>query len=151
MGGDLVFRRLHLGVEGEYAASHLGWEHLRSPTGRTFSVALKEESAYSARIGLRLAAGGLIYARYGQARARFVTGWVKGGNRDNDVDRDDRKRGRRWGVGMELPLGKHGLLRSEYTLTSYDDYTFTTSHDNADTMAFDNDVATYRMGLGIRF
>ena len=151
MGGDLSLANFRIGIEGEYAGNHASWDHVRSPTGRSFGVDLREETAYSARLGYELASGTLLYARYGLARARFVTSWLKGGNRDNDVERDDRKTGRRWGIGMELPLGEHGLLRSEYIYTRYDDYAFTTSHGAADTMSFDHRVSTFRVGVGINF
>jgi opacity protein-like surface antigen len=151
MGGDVSLANFRLGIEGEYAGNHAGWDHVRSPTGRSFSADLKEETAYSARLGYELASGALLYARYGVACARFVTTWVKGGNRDNDIERDDRKDGQRWGIGMELPLGSHGLLRSEYSYTRYDDYTFTTSHDAADTMSFKHRVGAFRVGVGVNF
>jgi opacity protein-like surface antigen len=150
MGADLALGDIRVGVEGEYAGNSARWAHLREPTGRTFGVEMKEETAYSLRLGYQLKNGALLYGRVGEARARFVTTWIKGGNRDNDVARDDRKSGRRWGVGMELPLGGQGFLRGEYTYTQYDDYGFTTSHGAADSMRFENEVSAFRVGVGLR-
>ncbi len=151
VGYGQVFQRWYLGLEAELEDSTNEWTHVRAPTGRNFSVAKQDNAGIGIRAGYVLPRDTLLYARAGHVRGRFNTRWVKGNNRVNDVDRDDRVSGTRYGIGAELPLTKSGFLRLEYSYTDYDSYGFTTSHGNADTMSFDNDETQFRVGIGSRF
>ena len=95
--------------------------------------------------------GSLLYARAGAVKTRFNTAWIKGGNRQNDIERDDNVWGNRIGVGAEVPLTETSSIRFDYTYTNYDSYDFTTSHGSPDTMEFDNEETLFRMGLSVSF
>ncbi|MDH3871548.1 MAG: porin family protein, partial [Gammaproteobacteria bacterium] len=105
----------------------------------------------SLRGGYLLGNGSLLYVRAGNVRSRFNTTWVKGGNRLNDVDRDDTVDGTRVGVGAELPVSRSVFARLDYSYTEYDSYDFVTAHGSADSMTFDNSETLFRLGLGVRF
>ena len=81
------------GVPAE--SSTADWTHRKAPSGRNFSVEKKDTYGLGLRGGYQLRSGTLLYARADRVRTRFKTTWVKGGNRDNDVDRHDRSVGRR--------------------------------------------------------
>lgn len=124
-----------------------GWNHNRQPTGRDFGVAMNSSTGASLRAGYRLNQGALLFATAGAERARFNTDWIKGGSTSNYVSRDDEVWGLRFGVGAEIPVGRQTALRVDYSQTHYDDYGFTTTQANADTMNFDNTRSRFRAGL----
>lgn len=149
LGYGKTFDRWYLSIEAETDASNTDWRHERSPEGRDFSVDKKGSFGLGARLGYLLDNGTLIYARAGAVKTRFNTVWVKGGNRDNDVERDDHIWGNRLGLGAEVPLTSDVSIRFDYTHTNYDSYDFTTSHAQADTMEFDNEETLFRVGLSV--
>ena len=149
-GYAVNFNRYYIGLEVDVEDSTLKWSHERTPTGRNFSVEKMDTLGLSLRGGYVLENGTLLYIHAGTAWTRFNTTWVKGNNRDNDVDRDDRLTGTRIGVGSELPVSKSAFLRLDYSVTEYDNYDFVTLHGNADTMEFNNSEMLFRLGLGVR-
>lgn len=150
-GYGVTLNNFYLGLEGELEDSNAEWDHERSPNGRNFSVEKMGTLGLSLRGGYVLNNGSLLYAHVGRARTRFNTSWVKGGNRLNDVDRDDTVTGTRFGVGAELPLTRTVFARLDYSYTDYDSYDFVTSHGAADRMKFDNSESLFRLGLMVRF
>jgi opacity protein-like surface antigen len=151
LGYGVTYANWYLGVEGELEDSTLHWDHVRDPQGRNFSVDKKDTRGLGIRGGYVLVNGALLYARAGQVRTRFNTTWIKGANRNNDIDRDDTVTGTRYGVGAELPVTRTGFVRMDYTFTDYHSYSFVTAHGNADDMDFDNSETLFRLGLGARF
>ena len=151
LGYGATINNFYIGLEAELEDSNAKWDHERSPTGRNFSVEKMGTSGLSLRGGYVLRNGSLLYAHVGRARTRFNTTWVKGGNRLNDVDRDDTVTGTRVGVGAELPITQAVFLRLDYSYTDYDSYEFVTSHGNVDNMQFDNSESLFRLGLLVRF
>lgn len=145
------WNRWYLGLEAELEASDADWKHIRDPNGRNFDVARKNGYGLGLRGGYQLDNGTLLYVRAGRVRSRFATGWVKGGNPDNDIDRDDTVSGNRFGVGADIPATRSLFLRLDYSHTDYEDYGFTTSHGSSDSMNFDTSEALFRLGLGARF
>lgn len=150
-GYGVTLNNFYLGLEGELEDSNAEWDHERSPNGRNFSVEKMGTLGLSLRGGYVLNNGSLLYAHLGRARTRFNTTWVKGGERLNDVDRDDTVTGTRFGIGAELPLTRTVFARLDYSYTDYDSYDFVTSHDAADSMKFDNNESLFRLGLMVRF
>ena len=152
LGYGYVFQEyLYIGVEAELEGSSSRWLHNRFPSGRNFSVDKKETWGGTLRVGYAFENGTLLYGRLGGAHTRFNTLWRKGGNRLNDVDRDDRELGIRYGLGAEVPITVSSFLRLDYTFTDYGSYSFTTSHANQDTMQFHNKETLARIGMGLRF
>ena len=151
LGYGITRNRFYVGLEGTLEDSNAEWDHERSPGGRDFSVEKMDSFSISLRGGYVMNNGSLFYARVGRARTRFNTTWEKGGNRLNDVDRDDRVSGIRLGVGAELPISRSAFTRLDYSYTDYDSYDFVSSHGNADSMEFDNSESLFRVGLGARF
>jgi outer membrane immunogenic protein len=89
--------------------------------------------------------------RADRVQTRFGTRWLKGGNRSADIDRDDRVDGNRIGVGAQLPLTRTLFTRLDYSYTEYDDYGFTTTHGQPDSMRFKNSETLFRLALGAFF
>lgn len=145
------WNRWHLGLEAELEASNADWKQERDPNGRSFGVEKSSTYGLALRGGYRLDGGTLLYVRGGRVRTRFTTEWTKGGNRDNDIDRDDSVSGTRIGIGADIPVTHSLFLRLDYSHTDYEDYGFTTSHASADSMNFDTSEALFRLGLGARF
>lgn len=150
LGYGATFQQFYLGVEAEAEASDAEWNHVRQPGGRTFAVEKKGSYGLGIRAGYVLDSGALLYTRIGMVKARFNTDWLKG-NTNNHVNRDDDVWGQRIGIGAETPLTDHVYLRFDYSYTDYDTYAFTTSHSNADSMAFDNEESLFRLGTTIVF
>lgn len=150
-GWGTTWQRWYGGLEATAESSTADWTHVKAPEGRNFSVEKKDTYGLGLRGGYQLPSGTLLYARADRVRTRFNTTWVKGGNRNNDVDRDDRMHGTRYGVGADIPATRSLFVRLDYSHTDYDDYGFTTEHSNADTMNFDNSGSLFRLGLGARF
>lgn len=146
-----LHKHWYASVEAELDVSNAGWDHIRDPNGRNFSVEKKNTYGISLRGGYVLNNGTLLYARAGRVKTRFNTKWVKGGNRSNDIDRDDIELGTRVGVGAELPVNKSVFIRMDYTYTDYGSYEFTTSHANPDAMKFSNSETLFRLAVGSRF
>lgn len=151
LGYGATFNKFYLGLEAEAGASDAEWNHVRDPNGRVFGVEKKGSYGLGLRLGYVIDSGALLYTRLGVEKARFNTDWVKGGNRDNDVHRDDDVWGSRVGIGAEVPLTDHVFLRFDYSYADYDSYGFTTSHDNTDTMTFDNEESLFQVGTTVVF
>lgn len=150
-GWGELWNRWYLGLEATAEVSHGDWTHVRDPNGRNFSVEKKDGYGLGLRGGYQLRSGTLLYVRADRLRSRFTTEWSKGGNRDNDIDRDDRRHGNRFGVGADMPVTRALFMRMDYSVTDYDDYGFTTEHASPDSMAFANSETLFRLGLGARF
>ncbi|MFA5171448.1 MAG: outer membrane beta-barrel protein [Sulfuriferula sp.] len=150
-GYGWAFNRWYLGLELEADANGPHWQHEISGTsGRDFSAAKKGDLGYAVRVGYTLPNGVLLYGRVGEVNAKFNTTWVKGGNSSAWVDRDDKIKGNRLGLGAEIPVGA-GYTRFDYTYTVYDKYSFVTTQAQPDSMTFANSESLFRLGLGYRF
>ena len=143
--------RWYGGVEATGETSTADWTHRREPTGRNFSVEKQETWGFGLRGGYQLTSGTLLYVRADRVQTRFGTRWLKGGNRSADIDRDDRVDGNRIGVGAQLPLTRTLFTRLDYSYTEYDDYGFTTTHGQPDSMRFKNSETLFRLALGAFF
>lgn len=151
LGYGVTFDRWFVALEAEAESGKSAWNHVRTPDGRNFSVESKGSYGLGMRLGYTLDSGALLYARYGVVKSKFNTEWVKGGNRDNDINRDDDIKGKRFGIGAEVPISNQTSIRVEYSQTDYDDYDFITSHSEADTMRFKNSEALFKTGVVITF
>lgn len=151
-GYGTTLNRVYLGLELEADASNADWSNDRDSGGggRDVSVSKKGSHGASVKLGYVLNSGALLYARAGQVRTRFNTIYNKG-NVNNWVDRDDTLTGNRLGLGAEVPAFRNVFVKMDYTVTDYDDYSFTTQHANADTENFDNKESLFSLGLGLRF
>ena len=153
-GYGIALDRWYAGLELEADESRVGWQHLRETAGsggRDFSVDKKSDYGVALRLGYSLDNGALVYGRVGAVRGRFDTTWVRGSNTAAHVDRSDTLDGVRFGVGAEIPIGREGFLRLDYSRTRYEDYGFLTTHATPDQMAFENRESLFRIGLGFRF
>lgn len=150
-GYGWAVNRWYLGLELEADANGPHWQHqISGTTGRDFSAAKKGDLGLAIRLGYTLPNGVLLYGRAGEVNAKFNTTWIKGNNSSTWVDRDDKIKGNRFGVGAEMPLGT-AYTRFDYTYTVYDKYSFVTTGGNPDAMTFANTESLFRLGLGYRF
>lgn len=150
-GWGTNWQRWYGGVEATAEASTAEWSHVRDPNGRNFSVEQHDTHGLGVRAGYQVRSGALLYVRADRVRTRFNSDWSKGGNPDNDVDRDDRVHGTRIGLGADIPATRALFVRLDYSHTEYDGYGFTTEHGNPDTVRFDNSDTLFRLGVGARF
>ncbi len=151
LGYGVTYDRLFLGLEAEIESGKSAWDHVRTPDGRDFALDKKGSYGLGLRAGYTLDSGALLYARYGVVKSKLNTEWTKGGNSNNYVDRDDNIKGKRFGLGAEVPLSNQAAMRFEYTYTDYDAYNFVTSHAEVDSMKFENSEALFKTGLIITF
>ena len=150
-GYAVAFNRWQLALEVEADALRSGWNHVRYPGGRNFSVEQKSRYGAGVRLGYRLNNGTLVFALAGVDRARFNTDWLKGENSNTAVARDDEVWGKRFGLGAEIPMGQRTVLRLDYSESDYDAYSFVTTQGQPDEMTFDNDRAQFRIGMSYFF
>lgn len=150
-GWGSLLNRIYIGLEVEAEVANNGWEHIREPTGRDYSVDKDDSYGAAVRLGYVLRNGSLLYARYGMVRTTFNTVYVKGNNAENWIDRDQSESGRRVGLGAEMPFSKDMFGRAEYTYTKYDEHAFTTTHDQADEVEFKHSEGLFSIGIGWRF
>jgi len=141
----------YLGLEVETEGSSAEWDHERGPTGRDFGLKKKSGIGLGLRMGYQLRNGTLLYISGSRVKTRFITSWIKGGNVSNDIERDDKVYGMRFGIGADIPTSRNVFIRTSYTFTDYEPYRFVTQHGNFDDMTFDNSETLYRLGLGVRF
>lgn len=149
--GKTFKQHYYLGVEGEVDNAHTGWQHTRTPTGRSFAVDQNASYGASVRLGYVLNSGTLIYGKLGAVRTRFNTQYKKGGNSSAWINRDDTKTGEQYGLGIQLPITHNVFTRIEYTYRQYQKYSFTTAQANADTVQIENSAALFRLGIGMVF
>ncbi|AND67977.1 hypothetical protein ATSB10_05230 [Dyella thiooxydans] len=146
-----AFGPMYAGVEVEGDASDSGWYHEKQPGGRDFSIEGRASYGASLRLGYATDRGALVYLRAGRVRGRFHTTYVKGENSSAWVDRNDTRRGDRFGIGIEAPLWKAAFVRLDYAATRYDAIAFTTAQAQADQLRFIHWQYLARIGIGVRF
>jgi phage-related tail fiber protein len=146
-----AFGWLYGGVELEADAGSTGWFHVKDPGGRDFSVQAQGDYGAALRLGYVTREGAVIYLRGGRVRGRFNTKYVKGGNSDAWIDREDTIDGTRYGVGVATPLGEATFLRFDYTTTRYAGMDFTTTQAQADDVGLVHHQHLFRIGIGMRF
>jgi opacity protein-like surface antigen len=150
-GYGYTWRRWYAGLEAELEMSTAKWKHREGTGGRDFSLDKKDTHGIALRAGYVLNNGTLLYVRGGRVNTRFNTEWVKGGDRDLDIDRDDTKSGTRVGLGAEIPLNRQSFVRLDYSYTDYENYDFVSSHADPDAIEFANTETLFRLALGARF
>lgn len=146
-----AFGWLYAGVELEADAGNTGWFHVKDPGGRDFSVEARGDYGAALRLGYITREGAVIYVRGDRVRGRFNTKYVKGGNADAWIDREDTIDGVRYGFGVATPLGEATFLRFEFATTRYAGMSFTTTQSQADDVALVHHQHLFRIGLGMRF
>ena len=153
VGYGTMFNRIYVGAELEAEVNGMEWfrERKTSGGGRNFSVEIKEGYGASARLGYQFRKGTLGYLRAGIINSKVITRYAKGGNRANDIYRDDSLEGVRFGIGFETPITSRVSARLEYTHTDYDDYDLVTAHTNSDQLNFEHSQDLVRLGILFRF
>ena len=116
-----------------------------------FPLKIKEGYGASARLGYQFRKGTLAYLRAGIISSKVITRYAKGGNRANDIYRDDSLDGSRFGIGFETPITSRVSARLEYTHTDYEDYDLVTAHTNSDQLNFEHSLDLVRLGILFRF
>jgi hypothetical protein len=154
VGYGYQYDHFYLGAELEGETSSANWSHVRDTEGsggRKFSAEKKGGYGASGRLGYVLDNGTLLFGRFGVMNSRFNTKYAKGGNRDTDIDLDNRELGYRFGVGAESLLAHNLFIRLEYDYTNYPAYNFETTQSNSDVVEYDNSESLIRVGIGAHF
>ncbi|MDG4867618.1 outer membrane beta-barrel protein [Guyparkeria sp. 1SP6A2] len=140
------------GIEVEGARDDADWYHRKNKSSsRTFSLDMNDSFGASLRGGRVLANGALLYGRLGMVRSEFDTFYQANDAPQNAADRSDDQTGKRFGVGIDVPAGKHLFWRMDYSITDYDGYdvVYNTTPDGVD--RFETREGLFRIGLGWRF
>jgi hypothetical protein len=144
-GYGWMLGRTYLGLEAGFADSDAGWRHVKSPTSRIFSVKQHRGGSVSLRLGRALPGQSLAYVSVGRQRMRFDSAYTS----DTGIayDQRDTLYGTRYGVGLDLALGRHGFVRASYDIVHYPGYdvAYDTGVDR-----FASDSGLFQMGLGWR-
>lgn len=143
--------RVYAGLELEAEASNAAWAHERVTSGGGRTYSLRKNGGYGAslRAGYVLAGGGMLYGSYGLQDTSFHTIYIQGNS--SPYDENSRSRGRRFGVGVELPAAQNVFWRAEYTYTKYPALDLTTAAGKPDTVGMDTVESLFSIGMLYRF
>jgi len=140
------------GIEVEGTRSDADWDHGKNkPSSRTFSLDVNDSWGAGLRGGRVLANGTLLYGRLGVIRSESDIFYQANDARQNAADESDSQTGARFGVGIDVPAGRHLFWRMDYSITDYDAYdvVYNTLPDGVD--RFETREGMFRLGLGWRF
>lgn len=146
--GLVTWHRFYIGLEGSLNDAQLGWQHTRSPTGRTFSVSMNTNTTATIKFGYLLRNGALLYVSGGIARARFNTQYRKGNNSNAWIDTDEMETAGVMGMGCRIPVKRNIFITLNYNYENFPNYQITTINQNADTVTFNNKLSIVTIGLG---
>ena len=139
--------RWYGGIELEAEASDTDWFHSKDkPASRTSSVDKEESYGLALRAGYVAGNGSLLYGRVGATRATFDTAYRINDDPSTVVEREYTETGVRYGMGTEMPAGRHLFWRMEYSHTSYGDYSV---DYGTGVEQFDVDENRFKLGLSL--
>ncbi len=142
-GYGVLAGSLYLGVEAEGSLGGPDWLHSGD---RTYSIDKLNAFGLSARVGWATPRHDLIYSRFGWTSAEFRSAYAV---EDRAFSASARRDGLGGGLGIEVPVGARGFLRTEFVVTSYGDYDVPSTKGAFDNMS--SDESQFRVGGGIRF
>lgn len=154
-GWGTTFGRAYVGAELEGGFSEAQWEQNREnpggDAGRVVSVRPAWSVGAALRAGWVLADRALVYGRAGIVGTEFETDY--GVRRTGDYDDDHSELGLKLGAGAEIALTEASFLQIDYSWTDYDSYSidYIAPDGSPATDSFDNDVSSFRLGVGYRF
>lgn len=137
--GDLV-----LGGELDGDLAQQEWNHVRIPSGRTFSLEKVGSVGASLRAGLALNHAALVYGLVGVTGTCFDIDFRNPGGSANS---DDFQAGLRYGGGLEVPIDDTFAVRFDYTFTDYGTLSLRTSPG---VETYDTTESLFRLGALFR-
>jgi len=152
-GYGVALHSWQLALEAGFSRGDTAWSHthvgtLAGATDRNFSMRSGDTVNLAVRAG-RDMLGGQLYAHAGVVWTDFESAYFNAAtDPDTVVDQENTRRGLRWGVGTEVPMGRHAFLRSEYAYTDYDGVNV---FDGQNTQRFSPAASQVMLGLGWRF
>lgn len=148
-GYGRTFNRWYLGIEAEADRATTNVYHRKDKSdSRTLDIGRDDSYGLSLRGGYKLAGGDLLYLRLGRVRTDFDTYYTLNSEVQNAVDKTTALDGTRYGIGTDIPAGKHLFVRMDYSHTDYDDLVadLVTSVET-----FIPAESYFRLGLGWQF
>lgn len=142
-GYGFMHKRWYWGLEAHAANSNTDWTHDK-PGGRVFSVEKHQSYGVDARLGYLLDTGALLFTRFGGTWSGFETRYQLDAT-SPAVRSDDTVFGRRYGLGVDVPLSSHLFMRMGYTYTDYNSYSVDYGEG---TETFANSAGLFSVGLG---
>jgi opacity protein-like surface antigen len=133
-----------LGVEFDADVAEQEWNHVRLPSGRTFSLEKNGSVGASMRAGLALNHAALVYGLVGVTGAFFDIDFRNPGGTANS---DDFRAGLRYGGGLEVPLDDTFAIRFDYTFTEYGTLSLRT---RPGVETYDTNESLFRIGALIK-
>ena len=144
-GYGWMLGRTYLGLEAGFADSDADWRHVKSPTSRLYDVKQHRGGSIGLRVGRALPGQSLVYVSVGRERMIFDSAYTS--DTGLAYDQRDTLYGTRYGVGLDLALGRHGFVRASYDIVHYAGYdiAYDTGVDR-----FASNTGLFQMGLGWR-
>ena len=142
-GYGFMHKRWYWGVEAHGDTSDADWSH-EKPGGRIFSVEKHQGYGADARLGYMLNTGALLFTSLGGTWTQFETRYQLDPSSPY-VRSDDTVFGRRYGLGVDVPVSSHMFVRMDYTYTDYNKYSV---NYGSDSETFGNSEGLFRVGLG---
>ena len=145
----------YLGVEFDGGDNDADWYHKKG-TDKAPTAYVDKDSSYglSARVGYLLD-GGLVYGKLGVVQTDFHSHFtVNQFAATGAFDQNHSETGTRFGLGLEIPASRNLFLRTDYSVTRYDEYKGPHQvNDTGDTASetFDNHDNVFSLGIGWRF
>lgn len=142
-GYGFMHNRWYWGLEAHGDTSDADWSH-EKPGGRIFSVEKHQGYGADARLGYMLNTGALLFTSVGGTWTQFETRYQLDATSPY-VRSDDTVFGRRYGLGVDVPVSSHVFVRMDYTYTDYNKYSVNYGPASE---TFDNNEGLFRVGLG---
>lgn len=150
--GTTFGNRWYGGIEVDGGKSSADFSHSKDKSdSRTFSVEQNSSWGVSLRGGRVLANGALLYGHVGPVWTKFHTYYQTNDAVANAANQDDRLRGKRAGIGVDVPAGEHLFWRMDYSYTKYNAYDVVYDTVPNSTETFNNTGNVFMVGLGWRF
>ena len=138
---------IYIGGELEAELAKTTWDHLREPSGRTYSLENDGTFGASVRAGYVVNDTALLYARFGAVQSQLNVDYQRG---NNNVSARDFVTGVRFGAGMEFPASESVFLRLDYTHTNYSRTSLITPPDQ-EMESYKSQTDLFRFGVLRRF
>ena len=145
----------YLGVELDGGDSNANWFHLKGkPDAPTEYVDKDRHYGLDLRAGYLLD-GGMLYGRLGAVHTEFHTYFAENKYAATGAfDHTHGETGTRIGLGLDIPASRNLFVRTDYSVTRYDEYLAphqVTDAGGTASEAFANRDAVFSVGLGWRF
>ena len=140
--------RLVIGGEIDAELSDARWDHVRDPTGRTYSMEKQYSFGASLLVGAVVGNSALLYARAGVVQSDMKHRFARGAQ---NVVKTNSETGLRVGAGLELPVMEKLSIRTDLSFTDYGKTNLFIPGAGNGTERYDTTETLFRIGAILRF